>query len=91
MPITHEARQRMLVSDNPYQLKSMGMLQVHLDLLPKAGLSLIPESILTNQISKEKALIQSQSDRFHTYSSAWWNDFKELKLPIRPIKIYAES
>jgi centrosomal protein CEP76 len=35
--------------------------------------------------------MQSSSDRFHTYSSAWWNDYKELKLPVRPVKLYAES
>ena len=60
-------------------------------MLPKSGLTLLPETVLTTQLSKEKTLQQSAVDRFHTYSSAWWNDYKELRLPVRPVKIYAES
>lgn len=91
MPLVHEQRQRANFKENPYQRQSVGLLQVHIDLLPKSGLSLIPESVLTTQMSREKSMLQASSDRFHTYSSAWWNDYKELKLPVRPVKLYAES
>lgn len=70
---------------------NVGLLQIHLELLPKTGLVLLPENIVVTQLSKEKAVINSVADRFHTYSTGWWNDFKELKLSVRPIKLYAES
>lgn len=70
---------------------SVGLLQIHLELLPKTGLILLPENIVVNQLSKEKSVTNSIADRFHTYGNSWWNDFKELKLSVRPIKLYAES
>ncbi|CAD8195026.1 unnamed protein product [Paramecium octaurelia] len=69
----------------------VGILQIHLELLPKTGLVLLPENIVVSQLSKEKSVINQISDRFHTYGNAWWNDFKELKLSVRPIKLYSES
>ena len=45
MPYTY-ASQRAL-TENQFGRQAVGLLQIHMDLLPKSGLTLLPESVLT--------------------------------------------